>query len=411
MRSRALRMTLTLLATAAILTAAYLCWAVQSQINAEINTAAAFERTRTTAVRQAYELQFAQQAYVASGQNETFWFGKVAEAADSLRTALSMLRSSTTFPAALASLDEAEAALQDFEQIDRRALNYASGGQKLLASDVIFSDGLEAAARITTALDRAGTAVAESSGRVAAEGVREQAMTIAAAAAVTVLVLLLLMPIAAKPYEVTVQAPQPEPVRVSDNSEGLDLSLLDGEMREKPVRRMPAKQIPPAAVPAQHPSLEMQSIANVCTELARLSDTSRLPAILERTAGALDASGLVLWIADQDGKELLPLAAYGYPASVLSRMGSLKADAENATAAAFRTGLLQTVSANAVSNGAIAAPLVTPTGCRGVMSAEVRHDAEKQPARLAAASIVAAQLASLVGPPATRAEEPDTATV
>jgi hypothetical protein len=34
------------------------------------------------------------------------------------------------------------------------------------------------------------------------------------------------------------------------------------------------------------------------------------------------------------------------------------------------------------------------------MSAEVRHDSEKQPARLAAATIVAAQLATLVGPPA-----------
>jgi hypothetical protein len=34
------------------------------------------------------------------------------------------------------------------------------------------------------------------------------------------------------------------------------------------------------------------------------------------------------------------------------------------------------------------------------MSAELRHGAQKQPARLAAASILAAQLAALVGPPA-----------
>jgi hypothetical protein len=43
------------------------------------------------------------------------------------------------------------------------------------------------------------------------------------------------------------------------------------------------------------------------------------------------------------------------------------------------------------------------------MSAEVRHDAEKQPARLAAAAIIAAQLATLVGPPAARAHERSTA--
>jgi hypothetical protein len=70
---------------------------------------------------------------------------------------------------------------------------------------------------------------------------------------------------------------------------------------------------------------------------------------------------------------------------------------------------VQTVSAAAGSNGAIAVPLVSPAGCRGVMSAEVRHDAEKQPARLAAAAIIAAQLATLVGPPAARAHERSTA--
>ena len=36
------------------------------------------------------------------------------------------------------------------------------------------------------------------------------------------------------------------------------------------------------------------------------------------------------------------------------------------------------------------------------MAAEVRGDGEKQEAKLAAATILAAQLASLVGPPAVR---------
>jgi hypothetical protein len=37
------------------------------------------------------------------------------------------------------------------------------------------------------------------------------------------------------------------------------------------------------------------------------------------------------------------------------------------------------------------------------MAAEVRHDAERQDMMLAAATIVAAQLATLVGPPSARA--------
>jgi GAF domain-containing protein len=60
--------------------------------------------------------------------------------------------------------------------------------------------------------------------------------------------------------------------------------------------------------------------------------------------------------------------------------------------------------ADEISGGAIAAPLVTPGGCVGVMAAEVRHDSERQDATLAAATIVAAQLATLVGPPTARAQ-------
>jgi len=63
------------------------------------------------------------------------------------------------------------------------------------------------------------------------------------------------------------------------------------------------------------------------------------------------------------------------------------------------------VKADAVSDGAIAAPLVTPAGCVGVMATEVRNGGEQEAARLAAAAIIAAQLATLVGPPVTRKAE------
>lgn len=398
MRSRPARVSLTLLAVGVIGAAAYLCWRIQTQAGAEAASAAAFHDARAAALRDTYELRSAQQAYVAAGQNETFWFHRVTAAAESVRAGLERLKFSTGSQAVTASVEEAAAALQDFEEIDRRARAYANGGQKLLASDVIFSDGLEAAARITAALDQAGAAMSDATGGVLAEAQRAQVMAAAGAAGIAMLALLLLTPAAAAPAA-AVQEPQREPMRVSGSHEDLELgSLMSGEPRDRTGGA--ARPEPPLAAPAA--PVEMQGLASLCTELARLADTSLLPGILEKTADALDASGLVLWIADPDGKELMPLAAHGYPASVLSRLGSLTADAENATAAAFRTCLLQTVSADALSNGAIAVPLMGPTGCRGVMSAEVRHGAEKQPARLAAASIVAAQLATLLGPPSVR---------
>ena len=154
---------------------------------------------------------------------------------------------------------------------------------------------------------------------------------------------------------------------------------------------------PPEPVKAD-PSPDLVTVAEVCRDLACLADTTSLPSLLERTATVLDASGVMLWVADPDGRELTAIAAHGYPTDMLSRIGTIKKDAENVTAAAFRTGLLQTLQGDAESPGAIAAPLVNPSGCMGVMSAEVTHDGERQPARLAIATIVAAQLATLVAP-------------
>ena len=81
----------------------------------------------------------------------------------------------------------------------------------------------------------------------------------------------------------------------------------------------------------------------------------------------------------------------------------LHTDAANVTAIAYRTGLLQTVKADAVSNGAIAAPLISAGGCLGVMAAEMNNGGEQHEALLAAATIIASQLSTLVGPPSTRA--------
>jgi hypothetical protein len=149
-------------------------------------------------------------------------------------------------------------------------------------------------------------------------------------------------------------------------------------------------------------TVNLDAVAALCTELARVVDTRALPSILEKTAAILDASGIVIWIADPDGRELTPIVAHGYSPQLVNRLGTIARDAPNVTASAFRTGLVQTVMEDAVSEGAIAAPLVTPGGTVGVMAAEVRGGGEKQAAKLAATSIVAAQLATLMGPPVSR---------
>jgi GAF domain len=400
MRSRAVRITLTLLSFGAIAAAAYLTWSIDTRLSNSRRANSVFETAYNAAVREAYELRSAEQAYVAAGQSETFWAAKVTASIDALRGALDALTSSSRSTAVHAAVEAVAQALEDFERVDRRARGYATTGQKLLAADIIFSDGLKATGRILSTLgDVRNVSIAEADGAV--RGARLEGITALGASAGVVAIALLLL--TGLPRAGASGMPATDDVARPT----LDLDLRRQVSPPAPksasaVASAAAKRAP--ETPAGLREADLLGLASICTDLARLTDTGTLPAILERASRALDASGLVLWVVDPDGKELMPVAAHGYPVSMLSRLGSLSVHGENATAAAFRTGLVQTVKGEHGVEGAIAAPLVGSSGCRGVMSAEVRHEGERQPARLAAASIVAAQLATLIGPPAARSQ-------
>jgi hypothetical protein len=396
MKSLAVRVTLVALFVIATAASAYLFWLGESRAAAETRGAGAFAAQAAAAARSTLDLRAAQQAYVATGQGEDFWESKVSAGLEGLRDTLGTLRTEATSPQAQSEIDGALASLQDFDQIDRRARDYASSGHKLLASDLIFSDGLETTGGALAAVDRARDAELEARS-TAAQGIRRrQVYALGAAAAAALLVVLLLAPRAA---EAAPSIAAPEPMRVPDHHEGLDLGTALDEGWSQPRRAGD-----PATSPLPASAIDLSGVAALCTDLARIVDTQALPAILERAATVIDATGIVLWIADPDGRELSPIVTHGYAPAVVSRLGTILRGSENATAAAFRTSLLQTVRADSVSHGAIAAPLVTPAGCVGVMAAEVRSGGEKDPSKLAAATIVAAQLATLVGPPSSRAQ-------
>lgn len=437
MRSRVVRITLTLLVVTGIGTAAYYYSTNLARINASLQSATSFTTARMAAARAAQDFRSEQQAYVAAGQNEAFWFERATRSLGALRTAITSLERQATAPEARTSIADVSAAADELEALDRRVRGYVSSGQRLLAADIIFSGGIDLTSRVLAGLD----AAAEHEGRVQTDtrtrAVREQMIAGAAAAAIAVVALLLLTPAAQQ-----AKTPGPDPLFQDPARDGLlNLELRPATPSARPAVRpvetrkepqttvaavakasaadaspkapsrpasravtLPADERRSAPMPPQQP-VRLDELAAVCADLARLSDTGAIPAILERAAGTIDASGLVLWVADERGAELLPIAAHGYASNVLSRMRGLPTDSENATAGAFRTGLLQTVRGDRNSNGAIAAPLVSPAGPLGVLALEMRHEGEKRPERLAAATIVASQLATIVGPAAARVQE------
>jgi GAF domain-containing protein len=143
-------------------------------------------------------------------------------------------------------------------------------------------------------------------------------------------------------------------------------------------------------------TLDIEAAAGVCSELARVLDPADLPALLARAAGVIGARGLIVWVADTAGSMLFPTLSVGYTPGALERMGGIRRDADNAAAAAYRHGDVQVVPARNGGPGAIVAPIVATDGCVGVLAAEVATGDEDEMDRRAVASILAAQLATIV---------------
>jgi transcriptional regulator with XRE-family HTH domain len=169
---------------------------------------------------------------------------------------------------------------------------------------------------------------------------------------------------------------------------------------ESPPSRVEAPPPQPALQPATEPSpepVDLPAIAELCTQLGRIGSTAELSPLLQETARVLDASGLVVWIWDPHPAELHPALAHGYSQRVLAQLPGLPRDANNATAAAFREAQMCVVRGDDTTNGALVLPLMTPSGCVGVLALELHKRNEEREAVRAAGAIIAAQLAALIG--------------
>jgi hypothetical protein len=385
------RLTLLLACVAAIGYSAFLIWTSEDHIRLSETSSRQFEAVSRATSLSVAELRAAQQAYVAVGQGQDFWFARVSAIVTDLTDKLSTLRPLARTPEAITALDDAAGALQDFEQMDRRARDYAMGRQLTLASDLVFTDGFDLTKKAGAAVERAVTAELVARDADVAGRRRREAYALAAAAGLATLGLIVLLPPGRTRDETSVQA-----VPLVAPPAAMSMDTLD-DLQDFGVVARPSAPPPPV-----RSAVDIGGMAALCADLARIQDTRALPGLLERAADILHASGIVLWIADPDGRELTPIVMHGYSAQLAARFGTIPRDAGNVTAAAYRTGLLQTMRGDAVSNGAVAAPLVTAGGCVGVMAAELKDGGEQQEALLAAAAIVASQIATLVGPPSAR---------
>jgi hypothetical protein len=151
--------------------------------------------------------------------------------------------------------------------------------------------------------------------------------------------------------------------------------------------------------PDESPTFEvdLRAFAALCTRLGRVEHADELQAIFQELAGLLSATGVIVWMWNEEAGELRPSLVHGYSARVVAQLPGVAQDADNVTAAAFRSNEPCAIAGTEFVNGALAVPLLTMDGCAGVLALELGRGLEATGSVRATATIFAALLAQLVG--------------
>ena len=153
------------------------------------------------------------------------------------------------------------------------------------------------------------------------------------------------------------------------------------------------------ARPARRPD-EIRAVADLCVRLGRVGEARELLMVLEDATTLLDAIGLILWTWDPRARTLRPALSHGYSEELLSQVPPVPPESDNAIGSAFRSAETRIVNGDDLATGALAVPLITPSGCTGVLAAEFRDSGEQHEWVRGVVTILAAQLSMLVGQPA-----------
>ncbi len=444
MPSRTARLICTVAVWIALSGAAF--FIVQSEKQIAVRAAAfrTFDQRAREAAMALGDARAAQQAYVAAGQDDAFWMPKVGSTTEQTAAAISELRETATDASAGAALDQAANTIAMFADIDKRARDYLKSEQPLMAADVIFTEGGEAAATAARSVEGARLAERQSVSADDAAARRSEAMALAGAGGFAALMVLLLAATGRPQTDATGEATSNDTMSdARERRNALHVPMLDIEEWAGPARpaaitgaavpaaSSPASAPPPVAVehsprpasedPIAPPSpggaaqthapvdstaqTMIKAAAALATDFGRVRDMDDLKRVLGRSAEAMDATGLLVWIGSLTGDDLRPLLAHGYTDQTLTRIAPVARTDSNAAAAAYRSGQLQIVVSTPGASGALVAPILVPGGCVGALSAEFRG-AETSETVQAFATIVAGHLATVLATAPAESAEP-----
>lgn len=362
------------------------------------------ERAAGQALETLLDLRGSLYAYVAPGQGVPYWSNRSSQLLNELREHLVTLDQAAS-PLG-ASLEETIDAVDQLSAAERRTREHARRGELLLAGEVMFTEVRDLMGKSIEQIQTVRHTLVTSHDRRIAELRQEQALLAGGAVLLWLAIAgLLVTPVEAKP------AKDPNAWRDELATVVKKPVAKDPEPeRTRPVEPLaPLEPFEPLKLEPSVSLKAVRTVSEICSDLSTLSDTGALSGALERAAQVLEAGGVIVWIASNDGTSLAPVASYGFDEKLVSRIGRIPRESANLTALAFRENGARVSPATATAPAALAVSLCGPSGPVGVLSVELKSAVPADESRAALAAIFAAQLATLANPipnaPATPREE------
>ena len=315
----------------------------------------------------------AQQAYTDYGRRDVASLTRVSRLVDRITTDAAGLRATRQSPVSNERLEEFWTALSALMSAESRARERLAGGDDPGAAEAILASAREHVNALSSTLRAFRSTELQSYQAARAAAALRSRVSLGLLAALWAFGL---VAFAVLPWQRSAQ--DDTTVRAAVETD------VVSALRRTSVRSVVAET---------PPSIDLRAAAALSADLSQLTDQNAIPPLLARAANILGARGLIIWMGA--GAELFAVAAHGYDEALLARIRPIPRQADNVTAAAWRKGDLLTLPADADGIGAIAAPLLGPEGCAGVLAAEV-SGGDPDEATQAMAMILASQFAGVL---------------
>ena len=325
-------------------------------------------------------------AMASPGQAAVSWSRQAVASIDTARGRLTALAGAEG-GAHLRALTER---LDRLVEAETRLHEYAVGGRALMASDVAFGEALPHVDAVDQQVADTVTAMITNADRAIAATRDRQILAFSGALGALGIAAVLLTPL-----------PRPrdeEAAGALADSGADDVPGVTELALHTASPTAPAPTPVPEARVIEKARVDLTPLAAACEALARISDGAKLPGVLDAVRPTLGARGLAVWLVDGAGTSLRIAASSGYDPRVVERFPVLDTTDDTPTSQAFAKVAPVRTPPRTTQPAAVAVPIVGARGTTGVLSFEMANGRDASTEVVAAATIVAAQLASLLEP-------------